>query len=257
MDYRECVHPVVDSPLHGVPSAETPTADRPLANHLNSSTGKSRCCLLPVTPKGKTYTLLFTNRFSGWADMIPVTAAEFTAEDTVNILVNQYIPLWGCPRTLLSDNGLQFCSKLSQATYHLLGARKLATSSYHPNRNAGVERVNHTIAQTLAMVVNERQNDWNLHLPHSEFAYKIPSARRRVWCPTRSPWGDSHGFSGRVSTALASWKSRVWPVTTWPMATWPSTDKSARTTLSAHTAPSPFFVLTAELRPRRRAASST
>ena len=67
-------------------------------------------------------------------------------------MVNQYIPL---PRTILSDNNLQFCSKLSQAIYQLLGVRKLATSSYHPNGNGGVKRVNHTMAQMLAMVVNE------------------------------------------------------------------------------------------------------
>ena len=49
---------------------------------------------LPVTPRGNTYILLFTDRFSRQADMSPLTAAEFTAEGTANILVNQYIPLW-------------------------------------------------------------------------------------------------------------------------------------------------------------------
>ena len=110
-----------------------------------------------------------TDRFSCRADMFAVTAAEFTAEGTANILVNQYIPLWGCPRTILSDNGLQPCSKLSRAVYQVLGVRKLATSSYHPNGNGGVERVNHTMAQMLAMVVNERHDDWDLQLPHVEF----------------------------------------------------------------------------------------
>ena len=65
----------------------------------------------------------------------------------------------GCPRTILSCNGLKFCSKLSQAVYKLLGVRKLATNSYHPNGNGGVERVNHTMAQMLAMVINEQQDD--------------------------------------------------------------------------------------------------
>ena len=37
---------------------------------------------LPVTPRGNTYTLLFTDRFSRRADMFPVTAAEVTAEGT-------------------------------------------------------------------------------------------------------------------------------------------------------------------------------
>ena len=93
---------------------------------------------LPVTPRGNTYSLLFTDRFSRRADMFPVTAVEFTAKGTANVLVNQYIPLWGCPRTILSDNGLQFCSKLSQTVYQLLGVHKLATSSYHPSCNGAL-----------------------------------------------------------------------------------------------------------------------
>ena len=114
---------------------------------------------LPVTPRGNTCILLFTDRFSRRADMFPVTAAKFTAEGTANILVNQYIPLWGFPRTILSDNGLQFCSKLLQAVSQLLDVHKLGTSAYHPNCNGGIERVNHTMAQMLAMVVNERHDD--------------------------------------------------------------------------------------------------
>ena len=103
--------------------------------------------------------------------MFAVTAAEFTAEGTANILINRYILLWGCARSILSDNGLQFCSKLSHVVYELLGVEKIATSSYHPSGNGGVERVNHKMAQTPAMVVNERQDDWDAQLPHVEFAY--------------------------------------------------------------------------------------
>ena len=103
---------------------------------------------VPVTPRGNTYILLITDRFSRRADMFAVTAAESTAEGTANILVNKYIPLWGCPRVILSDNGLRFCSKLSQSVYQLLGMRKLATSSYNPNSNGEVERVNHTMASS-------------------------------------------------------------------------------------------------------------
>ena len=92
---------------------------------------------LPVTPRGNTYTLLFTDRFSRRADMYAVTAAEIAAEGTADILINRNIPLWGYPRSILSDNGFQFCSKLSQAVYKLLGVRKIATSSYHPKAMAG------------------------------------------------------------------------------------------------------------------------
>ena len=46
----------------------------------------------------------------------------------------------------------------------------IATSSYHPNGIDEVERVNHMVAQMLAMV-NELQNNWDLQLPHVEFAH--------------------------------------------------------------------------------------
>ena len=61
--------------------------------------------------------------------------------------------------------------KLSHAAYKLLGVRKIATSSYHPNGNGGVERVNHTMAQMLTMLVNELPKNRDEPLPHVEFAY--------------------------------------------------------------------------------------
>ncbi|CAB1102179.1 unnamed protein product [Ectocarpus sp. CCAP 1310/34] len=85
--------------------------------------------------------------------------------------VNQYMTKWGCPTTLLSDNGLHFCSKLSVAIYEVMKIKKVTPSSYHPQTNGGTERVNHTMAQMLAVVVNEQQNDRDVHLPHVEFAY--------------------------------------------------------------------------------------
>ena len=126
---------------------------------------------LPITARGNSYILLFTDRFSRRADMFAVTTAEFTSEGTANILVNRFIPLWGCPSTLLSDNGPQFCARLATAVYKLLGIHKLTTSAYHPSGNGDVERVNHTMAQMLAMVCNGHQNDWDVHLPHVEYAY--------------------------------------------------------------------------------------
>ena len=49
---------------------------------------------LPVTPRGNTYILIFTDRFSRRADMYVVTATEFTAEGMAIILTIRYIPLW-------------------------------------------------------------------------------------------------------------------------------------------------------------------
>ncbi len=126
---------------------------------------------LPLTDNGCKYILLITDRFSRRAAMYAVSAAEYTAEGTADILVNDYIPKWGCPKSMLTDNGRQLCSELSRSVCSMLGIRKLSTSAYHAMGNGGTERVNHTMAQMLSMVVNERQSDWDKQLPHAESAY--------------------------------------------------------------------------------------
>ena len=89
----------------------------PLPNSPGISVSVDYFGPLPTTTRGNSYILLFTDRFSRRADMFAVTAAEFAAEGTANILVNRYIPLWGCSSTLLSDNGPQFCTQLATAVY--------------------------------------------------------------------------------------------------------------------------------------------
>ena len=148
-----------------------PTLSIPLPNSPGIFVSVDYFGPLPITTQGNSYILLFTDRFSRRADMFAVTAAKFTAEGTANILVNRFIPLCVCPSTLLSDNGLQFCAQLATAVYKPLGIHKLTTSAYHQSGNGSVERVNHTMAQMLAMVCNEYQNDWEAHLPHVEYTH--------------------------------------------------------------------------------------
>ena len=49
-------------------------------------------------------------------------------EGSADVLVNQYIPLRGCPASALPDNSLQLCSKLALTVYKLLGMRRIASA---------------------------------------------------------------------------------------------------------------------------------
>ena len=109
-----------------------PTLPIPLPNSPGIAVSVDYFGPLPITARGNSYILLFMDRFSRRADMFDVTTAELTAEGTANILVNRFIPLWGCPSTLLSDNGPQFCARLATSVYKLLGIRKLTTSTCPP-----------------------------------------------------------------------------------------------------------------------------
>ena len=49
--------------------------------------------------------------------------------------------------------------------------RKIATTAFHPKSNGGVERVNHSLAQMISLVISEQQDDWDECLPHVVQAY--------------------------------------------------------------------------------------
>ena len=121
--------------------------------------------------------------------MYAITAAELTVEGMSNILINRYIPLWGCPCNILSDIGHQLCCKRSHAVYQLLGVRKLSTSSYHPNGNSGMERVDHKMAQMLAMVVNELRSNWDKQLPNVKFACNSSISAATALAPNENHMG--------------------------------------------------------------------
>lgn len=46
----------------------------------------------------------------------------------------------------------------------MMGAKKRFTSSFHPQTNGCVERLNHTICQMLSHVVSSQQTDWDDYL---------------------------------------------------------------------------------------------
>ena len=132
---------------------------------------------LPLTPRGNLYVLIFTDRFSRRANMFAVTAAQFTASGTADILIDRHITLWGYPETLISDNGQQVDSKLSNAVYDCFSINKINTSTYHLSTSGGVEYVNHVLAQMLSMVKNDRKPT-GMYICHTSCRPATTSSRR-------------------------------------------------------------------------------
>ena len=126
---------------------------------------------LPITQNGNKHILLYTDRFSRHIAAYAFTQDERTAEAIAQIFVEWCIPLWGCPHTLVFDNGSEFKTRLSLAIYKLMIICKIATTVFHPKSNGGVERVNHSLAKMLSLVTSEQQDDWDEWFPYVVQAY--------------------------------------------------------------------------------------
>ena len=124
---------------------------------------------LPVTPRGNQYVLLIEDYFTKWVEAFPLerTAAPSVAQ----CVLNGWIARFGCPFTILSDQGSEFRSKLFKSLTTMLQIRKLRTSAYHPRTDGMVERSNRTLIDVLSKFA-EKVPDWDLRLPLVMFAIR-------------------------------------------------------------------------------------
>ena len=68
---------------------------------------------MPVS-QGYKYQLVMINTFTGWIEGFPTRTEK--AEEVVKKLLHEIIPIFGLPRSLQSDNGTSFTSKVTQGS---------------------------------------------------------------------------------------------------------------------------------------------
>ena len=73
---------------------------------------------MPVPQRYK-YLLVMIDTFTGWIEGFPTWTEK--AEEVVRKLLHEIIPRFGLPRSLQSDNGTSFTSKVTQGVSKSLG----------------------------------------------------------------------------------------------------------------------------------------
>ena len=72
---------------------------------------------------------------------------------------------------LVTDQGKEFCSQLSEDLFKLMQVSYLKTMAYHPQCNSQAKVANKTIAKYLASFVDESTLDWEDYLLPLMFVY--------------------------------------------------------------------------------------
>ena len=89
------------------------------------------------------------------------------------LFVHEIIGRHGAPRTLLSDRGHNFLSKPLKEICRLVNNEKVFTTSYHPQTDGLVERLNGTLLHSLSKYVSSDEKHWDEHLPSVLSAYRV------------------------------------------------------------------------------------
>ena len=129
------------------------------------------------------------DRFSK-AIVITPCLKSITAEETSQLYLDNVWRRTGLPRTVISDRGPQFASKVMRETWSKLNVDQALSTAFHPQTDSETERVNQEIEQFLRVFCNYQQDNWANLLPFAEFAHNV----RAHAATGRSPFQVWYGF---------------------------------------------------------------
>ena len=112
-----------------------PAADVWERLHMYWGYVKDQCIILVIVDAG-----------SGWMEGFP--AGNRTSE-TVKVCLGQIFARFGIPKTLLSDNGLEFLNGDLKQWCESLGIKKTESPVYYPRANGLAERAVQTVKRAL------------------------------------------------------------------------------------------------------------
>ncbi|MGZ5547959.1 MAG: RNase H-like domain-containing protein [Nitrososphaeraceae archaeon] len=142
--------------------------------------------------KGSEYKYILTviDRYSRFAQAYPVKTVN--AEETVEVLINQWMLQYGFPRTILHDNGSAFISELMNKVCKIFDCKQIKSTAYNPQSHGLIERFNQTIEKILRSLIEQHQekySKWTRLLPQALFCYNYCINKTTGYSPYKLAFG--------------------------------------------------------------------
>jgi len=113
---------------------------------------------LPLA-QGYNAILVVCNRFSKMAHFI-ATMEKTMAERLARLFRDQMWKLYGLPKSIILDRGVQFVAGMMKELNNLLGIQTKLLTAYHPQTDGQTERINQELKQYLRVFIDHRQEQW-------------------------------------------------------------------------------------------------
>ena len=144
-----------------------------------------------ISAKGYRYILVVCDYFTKYTEAYPLK--DKTARSVADALMDIWLPRYGFPLFLHSDQGKEFDNAMIHKLSELLGTVKTKTTPYHPRSDGLVERFNRTLLAMLAMFVSQEHDNWDDLLPFMMLAYNTTVHMTTGFTPYRLVFGDLPG----------------------------------------------------------------
>ena len=147
-----------------------------------------------ISAKGYKYILVVCDYFTKYTEADPLK--DKTARSVADALMDIWLPRYGFPMFLHSDQGKEF--DMIHELSELLGTVKTKTTPYHPRSDGLVERFNRTLLAMLAMFVSREHDNWDDLLPFMMLAYNTTVHTTTGFTPYRLVFGEECNLPGNL-----------------------------------------------------------
>jgi hypothetical protein len=113
--------------------------------------------------------MVVVDRFSKMANFITLKETA-TAKDAAYAFLKEVWKLHGLPEPIISDRDTKWTSEFWDGVCCLLGIKTRMPTSFYPQTDRQMERVNQSLETYLRTLINYDQDDWYSLLPLVEFA---------------------------------------------------------------------------------------
>lgn len=142
----------------------------------------------PKSVNGFTYIIVISDYFTKFTEIFPLRNID--AETVAETLFKGWIKRYGCPQEIHSDQGAQFESQLFREMCKVLQINKTRTTSYHPQSDGMIERLNRTIKDILSKYISVNQTDWDKFIDGIVFAYNSTIHESTGMTPYKMVFGE-------------------------------------------------------------------
>ena len=142
---------------------------------------------LTKSARGNSYVLSLVDRATGWVEMVPTQ--DRTSASAVKALLGVWIPRYGVPKSVISDNGSHFTSAEFAETCAEYQIRLKTVVPYHPQANGIVERRFRDMNKAVR-IFSSVEKDWEEILPQFVFGTRNIANSVTGFSPSELVFGE-------------------------------------------------------------------